>query len=191
MQEIELINKLKNKDEDAFKIVFQDNLKKVFNTCYRIVNDKQTAEDLTQDVFIKVFLSINDFREESKLSTWIYKIAVSKSLDYIKAQKRKKRFAIVTDFFSDKKMKDDIPSAGKDNPERELDNKERIKILKEALDSLSENQRVAFSLSKYEEMSYNEIAEILDTSVSAVESLIHRAKKNLEKKLYNYYKKHL
>jgi RNA polymerase sigma-70 factor (ECF subfamily) len=77
------------------------------------------------------------------------------------------------------------------NPVTQAENQNRIKILNEALEKLPENQRVAFTLSKYDELSYREIAEILETTISAVESLIHRAKNNLKKRLHNYYEKKL
>ena len=188
MQENELVNRLKNGDEEAFRIIFNDNQKKVINVCYRMVNDIETAEDLTQEVFIKVYSSINQFRGESQLSTWIYRIAITKSLDHLRAQKRKKRMAILKYLSGDEEKQIDIEAPKDQNPDIIIDNSERMKILNDAINTLPENQRVAFSLSKYDEMSSKEIAEVLSTSVSAVESLIHRAKKNLEKKLYNYYK---
>ena len=191
MQENELVNRLKNGDEEAFRIIFNDNQKKVINACYRMVNDIETAEDLTQEVFIKVYSSINQFRGESQLSTWIYRIAITKSLDHLRAQKRKKRMAILKYLSGDEEKQIDIEAPKDQNPDIIIDNSERMKILNDAINTLPENQRVAFSLSKYDEMSSKEIAEVLSTSISAVESLIHRAKKNLEKRLYNYYKKQM
>lgn len=191
MQESELVNRLKNGDEEAFRIIFNDNQKKVINACYRLVNDIDTAEDLTQEVFIKVYSSISQFRGESQLSTWIYRIAITKSLDHLRAQKRKKRMAILKYLSGDEEKQIDIEAPKDQNPDVIIDNSERMKILNDAINTLPENQRVAFSLSKYDEMNSKEIAVLLSTSVSAVESLIHRAKKNLEKKLYNYYKKQM
>ena len=191
MQETELVNKLKNGDEEAFRIIFNENHKKVVNACYRMVNDIETAEDLAQEVFIKVYSSIHQFRGESQLSTWIYRIAITKSLDHLRAQKRKKRMAILKYLSGDEEHQIEIEAPKDLNPDVIVDNSERMKILSNAINKLPENQRVAFSLSKYDEMSSKEIAELLSTSVSAVESLIHRAKKNLEKVLYNYYKKQL
>lgn len=191
MQETELVNKLKNGDEEAFRIIFNENHKKVVNACYRMVNDIETAEDLTQEVFIKVYSSIHQFRGESQLSTWIYRIAITKSLDHLRAQKRKKRMAILKYLSGDEEHQIEIEAPKDLNPDVIVDNSERMKVLSNAINKLPENQRVAFSLSKYDEMSSKEIAELLSTSVSAVESLIHRAKKNLEKGLYNYYKKQL
>ena len=191
MQETELVNRLKRGDEEAFRIIFNDNQKKVINACYRLVNDIDTAEDLTQEVFIKVYSSINQFRGESQLSTWIYRIAITKSLDHLRAQKRKKRMAILKYLSGDDEKQIEIEAPKDQNPDVIIDNSERMKDLNDAINSLPENQRVAFSLSKYDEMSSKEIAEVLSTSISAVESLIHRAKKNLEKRLYNYYKKQM
>ena len=187
MLENELVTKLKQRDEEAFRIIFNDNQKKVINACYRIVNDKDVADDLTQEVFVKVWSSIDSFRSGSKLSTWIYRIAVTSSLDYLRAQKRKKRYLFLQYFYGDDQKQNEI-KAPDGNPGSLMENAERIMMLNNALNKLPENQRVSFLLSKDDEMSSKEIAEILNTTVSAVESLIHRAKKNLEKILYKYYK---
>jgi RNA polymerase sigma-70 factor (ECF subfamily) len=189
MQESELINRLRNKDEEAFRIIFNDNQKKVTNACYRLVNDIVTAEDLTQEVFIKVFSSIEQFRGDSQLSTWIYRIAITKSLDHLRAQKRKKRLAILKYFSGNEEKQVEIEAPKDQRPDALMDNSERMKVLNDVLNTLPENQRIAFSLSKYDDLSSKEIAEVLTITVSAVESLIHRAKNNLEKKLFNYYRK--
>jgi RNA polymerase sigma-70 factor, ECF subfamily len=191
MEERELIDNLKNGNDETFRSVVDKYQKFVLNSCYRLVNNRETAEDLTQEVFIEVYRSINVFRSDSKFSTWIYRIAISKSLDYMKHQKRKKRFAILRSLFGENEQEEQIPASNNLTPSALLENEDRIKILARALESLPENQRIAFTLSKYDEMSYNEIAEILGITISSVESLIHRAKNNLKKKLYNYYKNHL
>jgi len=191
MEERELLNKLKEKNEESFRIVVDKYQKMVLNTCYRFVLNKETAEDLTQEVFIEVYRSINMFRSESKFSTWIYRIAISKSLDYLKSGKRKKRFAILkslTENESGKNKFEQIPENENSGLQRLIENEDRIKILAAAVDKLPENQKVAFTLSKYDEMSYQDISEILGVSISSVESLIHRAKVNLRKKLYKFYK---
>ena len=84
MEEVDLISKLKNYDKSAFDVLINLYSKKVINTCYRFLLDKQDAEDLAQDVFVEVFQSIQSFRGDAKLSTWIYRIAVTKCLDEIK-----------------------------------------------------------------------------------------------------------
>jgi len=191
MEELELINKLKKGDEESYRKIVDMYQRFVLNSCYRFVYNKETAEDLTQETFVEVYKSINLFRMDSKLSTWIYRIAVSKSIDFIKSQKRKKRFAVLKSIFGDDGEEEQIAANENRSPVNLLENDDRIKVLTWALDKLPENQRIAFTLSKYDEMSYQEIANILNVSVSSVESLIHRAKLNLKKRLYNYYKKHL
>jgi len=191
MEETELINRLKNKDENAFRLAVDKYQTPILNCCFRFVKNRETAEDLTQDVFIVLNRSINDFRSDSKLSTWLIRIAISKSLDYLKSMKRVKRFGYLVSIFSPEDGKDYKILSNLHNPQDIIEKDERIKLLSWAIDSLPENQKVAFTLSKYDEMNYKEIAEILNTTVSSVESLIFRAKSNLRKKLYKYYKKHI
>ena len=83
-----------------------------------------------------------------------------------------------------------VPASLQRNPEQELEQQERTRILRQAIDALPENQNIAFTLSKYDGLSYADIADVMGATVSSVESLIHRAKTNLQKKLYQYYKKH-
>jgi RNA polymerase sigma-70 factor (ECF subfamily) len=189
MSEKEFIKSLKDGDLQTFKTLVNEHQKKVLNTCNRFVNNREDAEDITQEVFVEVFKSISGFREDSKLSTWIYRIAVTKSLDLLRKQKRKKRFGIMKNIFSDDGSELNIKAPANSNPAKQAENEDRIRVLNEALEKLPENQRAAFTLSKYDEMGYAEIAEILNTTVSSVDSLIQRAKNNLKKRLFNYYEK--
>jgi len=175
----------------SFKELVDLQHEKVLNTCFRFVNNREEAEDLAQDVFVEVYNSINSFRGDAKLSSWIYRIAVNKSLDFIRKKKRKKRFAFVLSLagFGDEEKELQIHAPA--NPHTDLEQMERTQILNKAIDSLPENQKVAITLSKYEGFSNKEIAEIMGTSISAVDSLIHRAKNNLQKKLYKYFENHL
>lgn len=174
-----------------FRTIVETHQEKVRNTCFRFVKNAEDAEDVAQEVFLQVFESQSHFRGEAELSTWIYRIAVNKSLDFIRRKKRKKRFAQLTSLFGvgEKDEVLDIPVP--ENPQKELEGKERKQILDWAVNTLAENQKAAITLSKYEEFSNKEIADIMEMSVSAVEALIHRAKKNLHKQLYKYYEKHI
>lgn len=191
MEETALVERLKQGDENAFREFVDTFQPSVLNTCFRIVTDRGTAEDLTQDVFIEVHRSIHAFRSESRLSTWVYRIAMTKSLDHLKALKRKKRWGTLKSIVAGDTA--DIAALSSDlpDPHQVLENEERKKVLAWAIDDLPDNQRVAFTLSKYDELSYKQIAEVLDTTVSAVESLIFRATTNVRKKLLNYYERHL
>ena len=191
MEDLEIIKKLKSGNNDAFKTIVERYQKLVLNCSYKFIRNRESAEDITQEVFLEVFESIGSFRSDSKLSTWIYRIAVTKSLNHLKHQKRKKRFAMLTSLFGEDGIEDQIQAPGNMNPGEQIENQERAKILAWALNKLPENQRIAFTLSNYNEMTYEEISLLMDTSISSVESLIHRAKVSLKKKLYNYYKKHL
>ncbi len=191
MDDPEIIEKLKSGDAAAFRFVVGKYQKLVLNCSYKFLRNRESAEDVTQEVFLEVFKSILTFRADSKLSTWIYRIAISKSLNQLKSQKRKKRFAILTSLFDDSGVEKQIPAPISMSPEKDFENRDRAEILSRALEKLPENQRIAFTLSKYDEMNYEEISLIMDTTISSVESLIHRAKTNLRKKLFNYYKNHL
>lgn len=177
------------KNHYCFKSLVENHQEKVRNTCFRFVNNREDADEVAQDVFIQVYESLSHFREESELSTWIYRIAVNKSLDFIRYKKRKKRFAQLTSLLGIGMDKEEIVLAVSDNPQRELEDKERRQILDWAIGKLPGNQNTAITLSKYEGFSNKEIASIMDISLSAVEALIHRAKKNLHKQLYNYFEK--
>lgn len=159
----------------------------VLNTCYRFVLNREDAEDLAQEVFIEVHRSLDRFREESKLSTWIYRIAVTKSLDYLRRLKRKKRFSSLKRIIGVDDPADSIAAPERENPADALADKERVTVLQEALSSLPDNQKTAFLLSKQDGYSNQEIADILQTTIPAVESLVHRAKKNLQTRLERHY----
>ena len=186
--ESELINKLIQGDEKAFKSLFELYKTKVYNTAAGFLTNTEEAEDITQEVFLQVFRSVKHFKERSQLSTWIYRITVTKSLDLLRKKKTKKRFAFITDIFekdgSDKKES----FVNYEHPGVETDKKELSERLFKEIEKLPENQRIAFVLNKVEQLGYREISEIMDTSVPAVESLISRAKVNLKKRLEKYYR---
>ncbi|MEA5257357.1 RNA polymerase sigma factor [Arcicella aquatica] len=187
MIETELLEKLKNADEAAFRFLVEKYQDKVFNTCLGFLRNVEEAEDLAQEVFIELYESIHSFRGEAKVSTFLYRIAVTKSLDYLRKQKRQKRLSFVLSLFG---LEDQIQSVGSietDHPGVLLENKERTNLMFSKIDELPERQRVAFSLHKIDGLSYQEIAEVMELSISSIESLIFRAKQSLQKKLKQYY----
>jgi len=173
--------------EELFRTLVGEHQEMVINTCYRFVFNRQDAEDIAQDVFVEVFRSLDRFREESKLSTWIYRIAVTKSLDHLRRLKRKKRFTSLKRIIGAEDPTLNLPTSARDNPEETMLEGERTAVLQNALNSLPDNQKTAFLLSKQDGHTNQEIADIMETSVSAVESLVHRAKKNLQEKLQAFY----
>jgi RNA polymerase sigma factor (sigma-70 family) len=184
LTEHELIFGLKNADESAFKqLVFQYQ-DRVYNTVLGFTQNPADAEDIAQEVFIQVYHSIHSFKEQAKLSTWMYRITVTKCLDALRKQKRKKRFAFITSLFINNNQLLHEPEEH-NHPGVQLDKKEDAKILFALIDQLPENQRTAFVLNKIEGLSYQEIAIILYTTESAVDSLLQRARQNLKKKIIN------
>jgi len=181
-----LIERLKENDGDAFKELVSLYSDRVYNTVLSIIQNKEDAEDITQDVFIEIFKSVSNFKGDSQLFSWIYRIAVTKSLEHLRKKKTKKRFAFISSIFT---SEPEINTAVDfEHPGIILENKERAAVLFSAIDKLSEKQKAAFVLCKIEKLSYEEISKIMNTSVSSIESLIFRAKENLKKLLYNYYK---
>jgi RNA polymerase sigma factor (sigma-70 family) len=152
----------------------------VFHTVLNMIQDEDEAQDTAQDVFIQVYESVKEFRGESSLSTWIYRIAVRKALDKIRRRERKKG---LFQYLGGKEDQD----INFNHPGVLLENKERAAMLFKAIRSLPEKQRIAFTLIKVQKMSYQEAEEILQQNIKGIESLVSRAKQNLQKKLQHYY----
>jgi len=180
LTEFELIQGLRNGDEAAFKYLVDTYKDRVFNTAIGIVQNAEDAEDVAQEVFIQVFRSVQNFKAESKLSTWIYRITTTRALDLLRSRKSKKRFGIIQRLFGEGNEPEmEIPDFN--HPGVALDRKENTARLFKAIGQLPENQKIAFTLHKLEDLSYQEVSEVMGTSVAAVESLLHRAKQNLKK----------
>ncbi len=174
-------------DERALEKVFLELKDSMFNVALGYVRNTEDAEEILQDVFVEVFHSIETFKGDSNLKTWITRITINKSLDYIKYKKRKKRFAFVMSIFSKETGEVKIHGSDFNHPGVELENKEKAKYLFEAIDKLPEKQRDAFVLTKIEQMSQREAAEVLQITEKALESLMQRAKENLRKLLIDIY----
>jgi len=178
--ESELIQGLKKGEEPAFRFLVENYQDRVYNTAIGIVQNAEDAEDVAQEVFIQVFRSIHSFKEESKLSTWLYRITTTRSLDLLRSRKSKKRSGMIQRLFGDNnELTTEIPDFH--HPGIALDQKESAASLFKAIKQLPENQRLAFTLHKVEHLSYQEVSEVMQTSVPAIESLMHRAKQNLRK----------
>lgn len=189
MTDPRFIERLRQGDETAFYQLVEDWKDRIYNTALGLVQQAQDAEDITQEVFIIAWKSINRFRGESSIQTWLYKIAVHQSLDAIRKRKRKKRFGWI------------IPLPGNEvdgavdpgdfiHPGVQLEKKQEAQLLFKAIKKLPEQQQVAYSLQKVEGLAVKEIAQIMETTDGAVEALLTRAKNNLQKSLTDYYQTH-
>lgn len=188
MSHTELVVQLQQGDETAFKKLVDEWQSMVYNTALGFVQNEDDADDITQEVFIQVYQSVRSFNSESKFSTWLYRITVNKALDHEKKKNRKKRFAFMQNVFGNED-EEQVRSAEFNHPGVQLEKKERAAELFKALRQIPSQQRIAFTLHKLEGQSYQEVAEIMNTTLYAVESLIARAKTNLKKALSSYYEK--
>ena len=190
MEENQFIKALREGEREAYARLLDEYQQKVFNTCISFVPNREDAEDIAQEVFVEVFNSIHKFRGNSRLSTWIYRISVNKSLEFIRKKNTKKRFGYLQSIFAGEIPLDKSKYFTEFNhPGIQLERKEKSEILFGAINMLPEGQRVVFTLHKVDGLSYKEISEITEKSISSVESLMFRAKKNLQQLLHNYYKK--
>jgi RNA polymerase sigma-70 factor (ECF subfamily) len=189
MTDQQIIRGLRKNDEAAFRELVDQYQELVINVSNKFIHNKEDALDIAQEVFIKVYNSIDSFREDSKISTWLYRIAVNKSLNFIRDKKRKNIFSSLDLLFENSKndplenMKDI-----QDNSEDKIESEEEKDMLYKAIETLPEKQRVALTLNKLEGLSYKEISNIMNISLSETGVLINRAKNKLQKKLIAYFK---
>jgi RNA polymerase sigma-70 factor (ECF subfamily) len=183
-----LIDAMQAGNQKAFQEFVETYQNMVTNTCYGLLQNVADAEDVTQEVFIEVYRSISKFRGDSKLSTWLYRIATTRSIDVLRKRKRRSMVQSIQTFFGGEASAMQVPDNRSQTPQEALENDERAAVLAAAVAKLPEPQQIAFTLSKYEDLSYQQIAEVMDKSISSVESLLFRAKQNLRKYLADYYR---
>lgn len=190
MNDSEIITLILDGNHHKFKLLVEKHQSMIFRTCMGFLHDKDDADDLTQDIFIQVFQSLSRFKGEASLSTWIYRITVNAALNRVRKNSGNPILHKIDSFFRPNNEKDTFFTiSDADNPETILIREEHSKWVSNALDSLPENQRTAIILSKYDDLSQKEIAEIMKTTEGAVEALIQRAKANLRVKLSSSFKK--
>ena len=183
MTENELIRGVIERDRASVTCLVETYQKKVIKTAYYFLGNMDDAEDVAQEVFLEILNSMKNFRQSSSLSTWIYRITVNRSLNTVKRNKQRQIFTRIEKIFGlSNEGKNGLPN-GTTVENNTISDRETRKLLKETISRLPGHQRTVFILSKYEEMSYKEISEVTGLSLSAVESLLHRAKMNLQKKL--------
>jgi len=187
MDDLHLIERISRKDEEAFRIFVEKYHQLVLNICNNILHNHDDAMDVSQEVFIKIFDSIETFRAESKITTWIYRIAVNKSLNYLRSKKRQKWFSSI-DILFDNNSKKNEPQDNELKPGENIELDENKKALYHALAKLPEKQNIAISLNSFEDLSYKEISDIMNISTSEVGVLINRGKKKLQQLIIEYFK---
>ena len=180
-----MIIQLRQGNEPAFRWLVEHYRNRVYHTALNILQDPKEAEDAAQETFIRVFESIGSFKEEASLSTWIYRIATHKALDKIRRRKTRDKLKKILPWW----MPDEKRSVEETfhHPGIAAENKEKAAVLFKAIRSLPEKQQLAFTLIKVQGMSYEEACAIMQQNIKAVESLITRARQNLQKELEQFY----
>ena len=164
-----------------FQKIYSAYSKMVYTVALHYLQHIEEAEEITQDVFVQVYHSMDQFREDAAIKTWIYRITINKCIDFIKHKSSIKRRFIFGKKTDDATVVKNISNF--EHPGILLENKENAEILFSVIHTLPENQKTAFLLSKVEHLSNPEISAIMEISVSAVESLVFRAKSSLQEKL--------
>jgi RNA polymerase sigma-70 factor (ECF subfamily) len=182
----DLMARIAEGDEYAFELLVGRHQSSILNLIYRFIGDRTKSQDLAQEVFIRVWQAAGSYQPKAKFTTWIYRITANLCLNELKSARRGRWFPFHRSDGDSENAIEETFSDGSPTAEDLLLAKERSRQISEAIQSLPANQRMALVLRRYDDLSYQEIAKILDCSVSAVESLIVRAKRNLQKKLAPY-----
>ena len=161
-------------DGSAFEELVLRHQKNVLNLVYRYLGDAVQAEDVSQEAFLRVYRARSSYSPTAKFSTWLYRITVNLCLNQIRSRRTTGALPEI---------------ASGEAPGADLDRVELQKAVKDAVDGLPENQRMAVLLARFEELSYEEICKVMDLSLEAVKSLLHRAKETLKEKLGPYVKR--
>lgn len=174
----ELVAQLQQGSEVAFRTLVERYQNRIYRTVFALLRSPEEAEDVAQEVFVEVYQTINKFRGEAALSTWLYRLATSRALKHLQRARAKKRFAYFTSLlgFDNNVLHEPIDHA---HPQAQLEGQQQLALLHTHIARLPSQQQVAFTLRHEQELSYEEIAAVLQTTVPAVESLLFRARKTL------------
>jgi len=167
-------------DDLQLKEIYETHSGMVFNLCLNYLQNQHDAEEITQDVFVKVHQQLNSFKNNSSIKTWIYRITVNQCLDFLKAKKRHKRFGFILPIFDNSES---INDGDFNHPGVLLENKEATEAIFKHINRLPHNQKTALILKIIDGLSQKEIAEVMEISVKAVESLLSRAKASLKENI--------
>jgi RNA polymerase sigma-70 factor, ECF subfamily len=170
INESDLIERFKQGDPSAFETIARKHQDRVYNLCRYMLRDPRNAQDAAQDVFLKTYRALKDFRPGASLYTWIYRIAMNTCLDYRRKSRREE--------FSSEPLTGDLPS-DEHSPHQLYESGEIRDSIQQALQKLPEKLRAAIVLREIEGLSYEEIAEVLHTSAGTVKSRIARAREQL------------
>ena len=180
--DIELMLRAKTGDDSAFTEIMRRHYKGVVNYVYRFTNDRANSEDLAQEVFLRVYRSVKRYKPQAKFSTWLYKIATNLCITEVKSRNKEQSVSL-------DEMQENTGDLGDSKSEDPSDLTFRREIgtaIFETLKSLPERERVAIILCKYEDLPYEEVAEVIGCTIGAVKTYVHRGRMKLIEKLKTY-----
>lgn len=185
-EEEQLVSRASRGDAQAFAELVRKYEKLVYNLSYQASGNADDAFDISQEVFIKVYRSLDKFRGDCRFFTWLYRITMNTVKDYIRSQKRKKTVSL-----SEYDEEEDGPSATRDipdetteaDPEEMTEIKEKRRLVRQAIAQLSEDHRTILTLRDMEGYSYEEIAEMLELEIGTVKSRLNRARQAVKEYL--------
>lgn len=173
-----LLTKAQDGNVQAFEELTSSYYTKVYNICYRMLNNSEDASEQAQETFIKVYKNIKKFKGNCSFSTWIYRIATNVCLDYLRKNKNKKDISLEQNTFEDIKVKDRLISNNL-GPEKVAEINAQRRAINQALSQMNEKNRLIILLRDFNGFSYEEIANILQSPVGTVKSRISRARAEL------------
>jgi RNA polymerase sigma-70 factor (ECF subfamily) len=176
----DLVARCRAGDREAFAELVRKYQNRILTLATRMLDNRSEAEDVAQDIFIKVFQSLHDFRGASRFSTWLYRITVNHCLNYIRRRTRQQQTLVGAE--SSEWMQES--PAG--NPHKRLEQKERWVLVQAKLQVLSPEHRTIILLRDFEGLSYEEIADVLQLETGTVKSRLHRARMELKALLEPY-----
>ena len=177
--------RFKEGDTEAFDRLFNKYLRRIVNFAYRFVRNREVAEELAQDIFLKVYENGAGYQAHAKFTSWIYRIATNVCLNEIRKPQYRARHESLYISQDRSGEGEEIRLAVKTaaGPDAALQRQAIGRVIGDALEQIPEKQRIAFLLNKYQELSYAEVADVMHMSEKAVKSLIHRAKEALAERL--------
>lgn len=171
----QLVARIRQGEEEAYRVLVERHRNYVYTLIYRMAPHPQTAEDLTQEAFIKLFRSLEHFRGDSKFTTWLYRLTANLVTDYLRSQRRKPYEAIldkVKGWFGDRK----------EEPEAKILQKEEQETMQRLLSELPDKYRLIMYLYHYKQLSYQEISEVTNLPIKTIETRLYRGKSLLKQK---------
>ncbi len=186
--DVALVERAKAGDQAAFEVLVKQYERQIFRTALHITQNREDAEDITQDVFVKAYTKLDQFQGNSKFSTWLVRIAVNESLMRLRKRKTSRTVSMDQDVETDEGSIPRDFAEWRPNPEQNLSQSELAEILRKTIAGLPPGFRTVFTLRDIENLSTEETAEALGLSVPAVKSRLLRARLQLRERLSRYFR---